>query len=100
MPDSVVTRRRFLAAAAAAAGTTAVAGCTDYDDELPGWTDAVTDAVDALDVPVHEVGIARAADIVTTNALMRVESRPDPAHVHEYAHEVIREVYGGDDGGA
>lgn len=68
------------------------------EDDLPGWTDAVADVVSEYDLadpglrPLDEL-----ADAITTQVLLRINTRPDPAAVREYTHDFIRGLQEGDD---
>lgn len=71
------------------------------EEDLPGWTDAVADVVREyeasaeFDIDADDPHLGQLADAITTQALMRIESRPDPKAVREYTYDFISEMRGG-----
>lgn len=66
------------------------------ESDLPGWTDAVADVVGEYDLEDDTIPTGQLADAITTQALMRISTRPDPATVRDYTYDFIREMRGED----
>lgn len=64
------------------------------DEGLPDWTDAVHEVLDEhdLDPSTNAAPIDDLVDIVTTQALLRVNTRPDPHHVRDYAYNCLQQM--------
>lgn len=70
------------------------------DEELPDWTDAVHDVVAEREADIRDADRAALPDLVdvlTSRALLSVNTRPNPEHVNEYVADVVYRLREGEE---
>lgn len=70
------------------------------DDELPDWTDAVRDSVEQFEERIREADRAdllELRDVITTRALLEINTRPDPNRVRDYVDELVYRLADGEE---